>query len=78
MGKITRRDFIKKSGMGTAAFMIVSNVVLGRSHGHVAPSDKLNIAGVGVGGMGRRNLQKMDLPISSSITRQSLNRRALG
>ncbi|MBR6529957.1 MAG: Gfo/Idh/MocA family oxidoreductase, partial [Clostridia bacterium] len=59
MGKITRRDFIKKSGMGTAAFMIVPNVVLGRSHGHVAPSDKLNIAGVGVGGMGRRNLQKM-------------------
>jgi predicted dehydrogenase len=28
--------------------------------GHVAPSDKLNIAGVGVGGMGRTNLRNMN------------------
>jgi hypothetical protein len=27
--------------------------------GHKAPSDKLNIAGVGVGGMGRGNLRNM-------------------
>ena len=44
MGDISRRDFIKSS-LGAAAFMVVPNVVLGRSHGHVAPSDKLNIAG---------------------------------
>lgn len=31
---------------------MVPNVVLGKSHGHTAPSDKLNIAGVGVGGRG--------------------------
>lgn len=58
MGDISRRDFIKSS-LGAAAFMVVPNVVLGRSHGHVAPSDKLNIAGIGVGGMGRRNLRNM-------------------
>ena len=59
MEKISRRDFIKGS-MGAAAFMVVPNSVLGRSHGHVAPSDKMNIAGIGVGGMGRRNLHNMN------------------
>ena len=59
MGDISRRDFIK-SGIGAAAFMVVPNIVLGKSHGHVAPSDKLNIAGIGVGGMGRRNLRNMN------------------
>ncbi|MDR3308617.1 MAG: Gfo/Idh/MocA family oxidoreductase, partial [Tannerella sp.] len=29
---------------------------LGKSHGYTAPSDKLNIAGVGIGGMGSGNL----------------------
>ena len=56
MEKMTRRDFIKYSSVGAAAFMVVPNTVLGKRFGHVAPSDRLNIAGVGVGGMGRRNL----------------------
>lgn len=56
--KNTRREFIKKSG-ALSGFYIVSNSVLGKSFGHVAPSDKLNIAGVGVGGMGRGNLRNM-------------------
>ena len=59
MEKMTRRDFIKYSGVGAAAFMVVPNTVLGKRFGHVAPSDRLNIAGVGVGGMGRRNLRNM-------------------
>ena len=59
MEKISRRDFIKGS-LGTAAFMMVPNSVLGSRYGHVAPSDKLNIAGIGVGGMGRRNLHNMN------------------
>lgn len=41
-------------------FTIVSNTVLGKKFGHTAPSDKLNIAGIGVGGMGRRNLANMN------------------
>ena len=56
--KKDRRDFIKKSGAALAAVTIVpSHVVSG--FGYTAPSDKLNIAGIGVGGMGRRNLRNM-------------------
>ncbi len=58
MGKQSRRQFLK-AGAGVAAFTIVSNTVLGKAFGHTAPSDKLNIAGIGVGGMGRRNLANM-------------------
>ncbi|HLT86851.1 MAG TPA: Gfo/Idh/MocA family oxidoreductase [Sphingobacterium sp.] len=53
-----RRNFIKNSA-AFAGFSIVSSHVLGKTLGHVAPSDKLNIAGIGVGGMGRRNLANM-------------------
>ncbi|MBT8206098.1 MAG: Gfo/Idh/MocA family oxidoreductase, partial [Eudoraea sp.] len=57
--KNERRDFIKKSGAAMAAFTILpSNVVSG--FGYTPPSDKLNIAGIGVGGMGRRNLRNMN------------------
>lgn len=36
---------------------IVPNSILGKSHGYTAPSDKLNIAVVGIGGMGITNIQ---------------------
>jgi len=49
-----RRDFVKAAAMTAAGVTIVPRHVLGR--GQVPPSDKLNIAGVGVGGMGRSNL----------------------
>lgn len=55
---INRRKFIKNAAT-VAGFSIVSSNALGRVTGHVAPSDKLNIAGIGVGGMGRRNLSNM-------------------
>jgi predicted dehydrogenase len=51
---LTRRSFITQVAAGGAAFSIVPRHVLGR--GLVAPSDTLNIAAVGVGGMGRGNL----------------------
>lgn len=54
----SRRKFIKDSALVTG-FTIVSSTVLGKKFGHVAPSDRLNIAGIGVGGMGRRNLANM-------------------
>src|SRR5437879_908991 len=47
---IPRRKFISQAA-ATAALTIVPHHVLGR--GFVPPSDKLNIAGIGVGGMGR-------------------------
>jgi predicted dehydrogenase len=47
----TRRDFIKTASVAAAGFMIVPRHVLG-GKGFTAPSDKLSIASVGVGGKG--------------------------
>lgn len=59
MSAESRRSFLKKSAVATAGFTILpSHVISGL--GHKAPSDKLNIAGVGVGGMGRANLRNMN------------------
>ena len=58
MRHISRRDFLK-TGALAAGLTIVPNSVLGKTHGFTSPSDKLNIAGVGVGGMGRGNLRNM-------------------
>jgi len=51
---LSRRKFLADVAAGSAAFTIVPRHVLGR--GLTPPSDMLNIAGVGVGGMGRTNL----------------------
>lgn len=53
---ISRRIFISTSSVALASFTIVpSHVVSGL--GHIAPSDKLNIAGIGIGGRGKDNLK---------------------
>lgn len=49
-----RRKFIQTGAIGLAGFTIVPRHVLGR--GHVAPSDKLRIAGIGAGGKGESDL----------------------
>ena len=51
----SRRDFIKNTSIAAAGFMIVPRHVLG-GPGFVAPSDRLTIAGVGVGGKGRSDI----------------------
>ena len=51
---VSRRSFIAKTATAAAAFTIAPRHVLGR--GYTPPSDLLNVAGVGVGGMGRTNL----------------------
>jgi len=48
---ITRRSFIKSTFAAAGAFTIVPRCVLG-GNGYIAPSDKINHAIVGVGGMG--------------------------
>ena len=54
----SRRTFIRNTAAATAAFTILpSHVISGL--GHKAPSDKLNIAGVGVGGRGFGVLRNM-------------------
>src|SRR5881397_131837 len=50
----SRRKFVTDVGLAAAGFAIVPRHVLGR--GFEAPSDTLNIAAVGVGGMGRSNM----------------------
>lgn len=52
----SRREFIRNSSLAAAGFFIVPRHVLGR--GFVAPSDKLNLAGIGVGGMGESGLNE--------------------
>jgi predicted dehydrogenase len=51
---LSRRDFISATA-SLAAFTIVPRSVLGGTAGP-APSDKLNMAGIGVGGQGRSDL----------------------
>src|SRR6476469_2095982 len=50
----SRRSFIKNSALTAAGFMIVPRHVLGR--GFLAPSDRLIVAGVGVGGKGESDI----------------------
>ena len=54
--KISRADFLKTSTAGLAAMTVVPGNVMGAAFGHKAPSDKLNIAAVGIGGMGNSNI----------------------
>ena len=56
--QITRRQFIGTTGAVAAGLTILpSSVISGL--GHRAPSDKLNIAVVGIGGMGNTNLRNV-------------------
>jgi hypothetical protein len=53
---ITRRSFIERTGAVAAGLTILPGTVIS-GFGHRAPSDKLNIAVVGIGGMGNSNLK---------------------
>ena len=59
----SRRQFIKQSAIAAAGLTIIPSHVMGRMKygtAHTAPSDKLNIAGVGIGGKGHANLGGMN------------------
>src|SRR5262245_39789480 len=56
-GDMSRRQFVTTAAGAAAGFMIVPRHVLGR--GLQAPSDTLNVAVVGVGGMGGSNTQAL-------------------
>src|SRR2546430_2817722 len=55
---MTRRDFLRATGMLSTGFMVVPGRVLGLD-GASAPSEKLNIAGIGVAGQGNHDLNQM-------------------
>ncbi|MCL2726889.1 MAG: Gfo/Idh/MocA family oxidoreductase [Bacteroidales bacterium] len=50
--EISRRKFLKQGTAAAIGLAVVPNVVLGKKFGHTAPSDKLNVLGVGIGGRG--------------------------
>src|SRR5690606_32860464 len=58
--KMSRRSFIQAGTTAAVGFTIVPSSVLGKRLGHTAPSDKLNIAGVGIGGRGFAVLRHME------------------
>lgn len=51
----SRRDFIKNTAVTAAGFFIVPRFVLG-GKGYIAPSDRLQVAGIGVGGKGESDI----------------------
>lgn len=55
MSNKSRRDFLRTGAVATAGFFIVPRHVLG-GPGYIAPSDRLNIAGIGAGGKGASDL----------------------
>ena len=57
--KVSRRNFVKATGLAAAGITLVPSTVVS-GLGHTPPSDKLNIAGIGVGGIGRHNLRNMN------------------
>jgi len=57
---MTRRSFLQKGGAAALGLTIIPSVAMGKSiSGVTAPSDKLNIAAVGIGGMGNSNIKNV-------------------
>jgi predicted dehydrogenase len=54
----TRRKFLRAAAAVGTGISIVPRHVLGGA-GHVPPSEKLNIAGIGIGGQGRADLEQL-------------------
>ena len=57
---ISRRKFLSTGAKAAIGLTIIPSSVLGKNFGHIAPSDKLNIAAVGIGGMGHANIKAVE------------------
>jgi predicted dehydrogenase len=55
---ISRRQFVASTAMASSFLLVPRHVVAGS--GEAAPSAKLNIAGIGIGGMGASNLANLE------------------
>lgn len=53
----SRRQFLQQTALATSAFAAAPGLLLS-THGAASPNEKLNIAAVGVGGMGGSNLKR--------------------
>src|SRR5664279_1762036 len=63
--QLTRRSFLGTTATAAAAFTIIPRFVMG-GKGYTAPSDLLNVAGIGVGSQGGGDIQQIcspDVPI---------------
>jgi predicted dehydrogenase len=56
--KLSRRKFIGATTTALAGFTVIPSYAVS-GLGHIPPSDKLNIAGIGIGGKGKVNLKNM-------------------
>ena len=55
--EISRRSFLKTGSIAALGLSVAPSTILGKTYGHTAaPSDKLNILAVGVGGRGNSDL----------------------
>ncbi len=66
---LSRRKFLTTTGTAAAAFTIVPRHVLGGA-GYQAPSDMVNVAGIGVGAQGGLDIQRIanpDVPIERPL-----------
>ena len=72
---LSRRTFIRKSAITATAFSIVPAHVLGGKR-HLAPSDKLTKAIIGVGGMGKNHIPYEETPVVAicDVDRKHLER----
>ena len=52
----SRRKFIKNSALASSLFIVPRNVLGGE--GFIAPSDKVNIAGIGLHGQGQADVSR--------------------
>src|SRR5688572_10368191 len=55
---LPRRDFMRGAAAATAAFTLLPGQVFGKPR-RISPNDKVNIATVGAGGMGRANMMAL-------------------
>ena len=67
MSDFSRRKFLKTGAAALAGITIAPSSILGMSHGHVSPTDKLNLAAVGIGGMGPVSYTHLTLPTNSLV-----------
>src|SRR5437879_6412831 len=56
--RVSRRRFLGGAAIASATFMVLPARVLGRG-GSKPPSEKLNLAGIGIGGQGAHDLAEL-------------------
>jgi len=59
--RFTRRNFLRTTATAAAVFTIIPRHVMG-GKGYSAPSDTVNVAGIGVGGRGASDIRGICTP----------------